>query len=196
MSNITINIREATHEIRRMNRDLSKSVIDAAIVSALNHTIRKGKTAAGREIRKVYKIKSRDLNKQLSIKRAYKQNKQAAIIALGRPIGVISFGARKRRDGVSVNIMGKRKVIKSAFIAKMKSGHVGVFARGHYPKAGNFRFRKTRLKKKGNDNPIQEIKTFKVPTAIANDAVLKHVTRKLEQDFPKRLIHEINRRRR
>lgn len=48
----------------------------------------------------------------------------------GKPVPVADFGPRQSRKGVTVGInAGKRVLIKGAFIARMKNGHVGVFQR-------------------------------------------------------------------
>lgn len=53
-----------------------------------------------------------------------------ALRAKAKPMPVIAFNARQTRRGVSVEInVGKRSLIRGAFIATMKSGHTGVFYR-------------------------------------------------------------------
>lgn len=48
----------------------------------------------------------------------------------GDPIPMVDYPHRQVRRGVSVGInMGKRVLVKSAFIATMKSGHTGIFVR-------------------------------------------------------------------
>ncbi len=48
----------------------------------------------------------------------------------GKHVPLGKYPARQTKKGVSVQVnQGQRKLIKGAFIAKMKSGHVGVFQR-------------------------------------------------------------------
>ncbi len=48
----------------------------------------------------------------------------------GKQVPLGKYPARQTKKGVSVLVnKGQRKLIKGAFIAKMKSGHVGVFVR-------------------------------------------------------------------
>lgn len=48
----------------------------------------------------------------------------------GQLVPVVEFPHRQNRKGVVVSInVGQRKLIRSAFVARMKSGHVGVFRR-------------------------------------------------------------------
>lgn len=176
---------------------MKKSAFDAAVVSAINHTLGVSKTAASREIRKEYKIRAKDLNPALRVRKAKRGRNtweiEGALVATGRPLGLIKFGAKQRAKGVSVNVMGRRKIVAKAFIATMKSGHVGVFGRGGYNK-GKFGFRYKRLKQHGKDLPIAEMQTISVPTAFSNDVVLKHLEAKMATHFPKRLAHELSRR--
>lgn len=191
-----IDISGAIRELRRAHQGLRASTFDAAVAAALNHTIAKAKTGAARQIRTVYKIKQKDLsgkNGSLTTIRANPKKKIAVLLAMGRPIPVFKFGARKRKDGVSVNIMGSRKVIKGAFFATMKSGHKGVWGRGEYIR-GDFAWRKKRQRKRGNDVPIEEIKTVSAPTALMNQIVLQVLDKRMRTDFKSRLAHELARR--
>lgn len=183
--------------MRMANRKMKKSAFDSAVVAAINHTLGVAKTAANKEIRNEYKIRAKDIRPALSIRRAKRGKNtweiEGALVATGRPLGLIRFGARQTKKGVSVNVLGQRKVVAKAFIATMKSGHSGVFGRGNY-NSNRFNFRYKRIRKRGNDTPITEMKTVSIPTAFSNDVVLKHLANKMATHFPKRLAHEIGRR--
>mgnify|MGYP003387321490 FL=1 len=113
------------------------------------------------------------------------------MVTTGRPLPLMAFNPRFGKTGVTVNIGGKRKFLPGAFRATMASGHEGIFARGVY--GGNrFAWRKQRIQKwPQSDTPITELKTLSIPIATRNDVVLRHLARKVEQDFPKRLTHEM-----
>ena len=51
------------------------------------------------------------------------------MLAKNRALDIKHFGCKKSGGKVSVKIKGKRKTIRRAFVAKMKSGHTGVFRR-------------------------------------------------------------------
>lgn len=186
-----ISTREAIAKLRREFGDLTKGQQNLAIARALNRTIRAARTAASREIRNVWKIRAKDVKAAQRIRPANRVTMEAAMITTGRPLPISAFGATITKGGISVNIAGRRKKFPGAFRATMRSGHEGIFARGVY--AGNrFAWRKQRLQKWPKmDNPITELKTLSVPVATRQEVVLKHLARKVEEDFPKRLTHEL-----
>lgn len=192
---LKIDISEATNAMRREFRDLTGREFRTGVARALNHTAAKAKTQASREIRGVYRIKAKDLNPSIKVSRTNGDELQSRVVATGKNLALHSFGAKQNKRGVSVNIMGQRKTIRSAFIARMKSGHIGVFGRGQY-KGGKFEFRNKRIRKSGNDLGITEMTTVSVPIAFQNRKVLDAVTRGIQADFPKRLQHELMRIRR
>jgi hypothetical protein len=76
--------------------------------------------------------------------------------ASGAPMPVIAFSPRQTKKGVSVEInVGRRVLIRGAFIATMKSGHTGVF----------YRMGKKRL-------PISEAFTSRVSEVLSDAAPL------------------------
>ena len=103
---------------------------------AINRTADGVKTDAGREIRKRYNVTLKALNGTdrragaFYIKRATTNDLAARITASGNPLPLFGFAPRQTRAGVSVSVKrGTRKVLEHAFIARMKSGHSGVFMR-------------------------------------------------------------------
>lgn len=188
---IHISTADAIRTLRREFGDLTNGQQSLAIARALNRTIRSARTSASKEIRSVWKIRAKDIKAAQRIKPAKRSALEAAMITTGRPIPLLAFGARQTKKGISVNIAGQRKYFPGAFRATMRSGHVGIFARGVY--GGNkFAWRKTRLNKwPQSDSPITELRSLSVPVATRQDVVLRHLSRKVEQDFPKRLTHEL-----
>ena len=55
----------------------------------------------------------------------------AKVTATGRRLPLVDFGARQTRQGVTIMVKrsGGRKLIPHAFIARMQSGHEGLFLR-------------------------------------------------------------------
>lgn len=193
---IKLDVAPAIKTFRKLNRDLTGNEFNTSIARALNHTIRKTRTASSKEIRKFYNIRSKDVKRTMRIDRATLHDLESSLISIGRPLPIIAFKPRQTKKGVTVRIGSKRKRINKAFIATMKSGHTGVFARGHYKRGMSFLFRYKRVVPSGrNDLPITELKTVAVPTALANDVVVRNLGVQMGKDFPTRLEHELKRMR-
>lgn len=191
---IEVSVRKAIEKARREFADLNQKQLAVGIARAINRTLEQSKTAARKEIQTVYKIRAKDVNKAMSIRRAAARQiaQHGMLLAKGTKLPLIGFGARKTKRGVSVNVMGVRKLVRSAFITTMPSGHRGVFGRGYYAK-GDFEFRKKRNFKNGNDLPITELTTVSVPRAMSNNVILKHLADTINTKFPGRLTHELMR---
>lgn len=186
-----IDVSDAVKKLSNLTDQLSPEQVGLGTARAINHTIAKGKTSASREIRSVYNIKASEVGKAIRIEKSTRTSLTGKIIVSGSPIPIIAFSPRQTKTGVTVTILkGKRKAIKRAFIQRMKSGHVGVYARGRY---GNneFKFRTKRINKRGQDLPIEELMTTSVPKAFATDKVIGAVGKQLEKDLDTRLLHEL-----
>jgi len=155
-----------------------------AINAALNRTIEGVRTDVTREVTRTYDIKARDVRAVMKIKKSDIASLRASLSGAGNPIPLINFrvspnkpGAQKA--GTALRVSVKRsggKVISGAFVAQMKSGHVGVFVRKD----------KKRL-------PVQELYGPAVPQMMGGDKVQQAVLAGAEDRFPKRLDHEIER---
>lgn len=123
--------------------DVKARAIARANVSMLNKVTAQAKTLASKTIRETYNIKASDLSEALKIEQANISRPSAALVGRGKAgIPLIQFGGKWTRPtmgkrklkgstvGASVMVKkGNRKVIPGTFIAKMKSGHVGIFER-------------------------------------------------------------------
>ncbi|WP_018124963.1 phage tail protein [Desulfovibrio oxyclinae] len=107
---------------------------------ALNKTAGNARTEAVRLLRQLLNLKAKDIRSGLSIHRANPKSLRAAVIARGkRGVPLAKYPVRPGRPnpkrppakGVSVQIkrFGGSKVVKGAFVSKMKSGHTGVYRR-------------------------------------------------------------------
>lgn len=170
---------------------LTVGQFNKGISRALNRTIEKTRTAAYRKIREFYNIPVKNLRNDISIVRASPTLLSAKLNALGRPIPLIVFQARQTKRGVTANIAKNRVLIRHAFIAKMQSGHRGVFARGAYD-GSKFAFRHERVKEwPANDLVINELLAKSVPSALMNTTILESMKRGIERDLPGRMRHEL-----
>lgn len=169
---------------------IKREVIEVATPRALNKMADQVKTGAAREVRAAgYNLKISDIKKGLSIVRATPGQLTAKVVASGRPIPLIGYGARKSSKGVSVSVLHGRKVISGAFIATMPSGHKGVFIRvGKQHK---------KVSKGGHavwsGLPIKELFGPSLPDGLANVAVQQTLQRLIEQKFPEILRQQIKR---
>jgi hypothetical protein len=172
---IEMNVRHNLAEAGGLLRNLDKLHRRAAI-SALNRTAQQVKTAANRKIREKYSFKARVVSQSLKVARSQFARLEVSVISEGRRIQVIEASARKTPRGVSVLIGKQRKLIAGAFIARMKSGHLGVFSR--------------RTKKR---LPIDEIYTIAIAEAFGSQAVTATMRLKAEEVFIPRFEHEVAR---
>lgn len=190
----TINTKQATAEIRAEFRDLSDDNVRLGIARAINHTIKKGKTASSKAIRRVYAAQAKYVNRALSLRKSTRVTLTGEIIAASKPLPLMAFRPYQRKAGVSVTIKrGRRKLVPGAFIQTMPSGHRGVFARGKYGPR-NFIFRKKRLRPyPEHDLPITELNTLSVPKAYQQASVARIVRGQINTDYTGRLLHELKR---
>lgn len=206
---IGLNVRSNIREVRERFMELRKGVEDAATVRALNRTITTVRAAAQREIRKEYTgLKARTVRDELKIVRATRALQQAKITVEGKRMPLIDFvsaatvKSRTKRagknigGGVRVKIKGTSKLVAHAFIATMKSGHVGVFVRAPTSTAqgSTMTFRTgegSRLKKKGLDLPVAELTSISMPKAFMNKKVQIEMNRLARETFLKNLQAEL-----
>ena len=103
--------------------------VNKGAVRALNRALIAGRTAMARDIAGDTGIGVRDVTKALSERRATIERAEAAFGATIRRIPLIYFKARQTATGVTARLTGGAGQYPSAFIARMRSGHEGVFQR-------------------------------------------------------------------
>lgn len=183
---IQANCKDLADDLRRLSDDVRQKVIGRA----LRKTASNAKTETSRAIRDEYKISSRVVGKSITVHTVYGQTPKAEITVKGRPLPMYAFKPKQTKVGVRVRIKGKFIVVPHAFIANMRSGHVGVFARGGYKgitadagSFGRFKFSKSRL-------PINELYTFSLPQGFNNKVVMSRVIVRFQARYPVNLAHE------
>lgn len=182
-------------------------VFNIAAPRALNKLADQAQTAGLRKINELYRIGPRTMDRYVTTKLASVRDLEATITAKGsgfplylfqpRQIGGRGGGVGKghaKGGGVSILLKGRRVLIPHAFIAKMKSGHVGVFARGAYggkgkqdftgETSGRFHFGKRRFS-------INELFTFSAPGAFSHPDVTDAMNQRVREQFGKVLSQEI-----
>ncbi|MDR3411599.1 MAG: phage tail protein [Formivibrio sp.] len=185
---ITVDVRGSMDSIIADLSRKQRDVVEPATVRALNKVAAQVKTNASRQMRDAgYNLKVSDIKRALTVSRASSGNLRASVVASGRPIPLIQYGARQVSSGVSVDVLNGRKVIANAFIATMPSGHKGVYVRvGKTHKKINKRGRA-----QWSGLPIQELFGPSVPNGLANAAVQAALQDLIAQKFPDILRQQI-----
>lgn len=140
--NLDISVRsDIKATVLRLAAKGTKAIQDSS-VRALNRTASSVRTEASREIRQRYNLKASVIKANMRIVKATRSRLVAEIVATGKRIPLIEFGARavnpwnvagrshrRRGGGVSAAVTKTRRLFKGAFIAVMPSGHRGVYLR-------------------------------------------------------------------
>jgi hypothetical protein len=188
MAGINLSIQSNVGDIRSQLAKFSRQVIQQAAPRAINKTMMQARTQAVKEVRSAgYNIKASTVRKTFKLQRSTKSCLTAVLTSSGKPIALIDYGAKQTKSGVSVVVKNGRKVLRHAFLAKMRSGHVGVFQRtgkGHRTVMRNGVRTRTGL-------PVGELFGPSVPTALSNQAVQEAVRKLIASKFPLILEHEL-----
>jgi len=88
-------IQHAIKQVRENYNQISDAVLDKAISNALNRTAQQSKTAAGREIRKIYNVSASTVNKDMKVRYSQPRTLEARVISSGNPISLHNFGAKQ-----------------------------------------------------------------------------------------------------
>lgn len=181
-------------------------VLQVAAPEAINKTIQQAQVAGLSKVNDIYRIGPRTIEKYVTVRLASTGHVEAVLTAKGFGFPLFLFNPRQIRGkggGVEVTIKGRTFFFPHAFfktqrgkIIAMKSGHVGVFARGAYAgkgtvvttgeRIGRFAFGRQRL-------PIQELFTFGPAEALSNPAVVDAMNVRVSEQLPKNLLNQIKR---
>jgi hypothetical protein len=190
---INIDAREAIRKLNDQFGHISNDKRKLAIARAINHTMAKIKTMSSREIRNIYALDAKTVNEALRHVKADRLTLTGKVIGKGKPIPLAKFKARQVKDGVTIEVKrGKRKKIPGVFIVQTRSGHKGVMFRGTYS-GRTMQRRKNRIRPTGPDLPISEMRGVSIPKSLANDVVVRSLSKSINEMFPQRLTHEIKR---
>lgn len=99
---------------------------------AVNRATTSARVVMVREVARDLGLRQADIQDAISVRAAIQLSPDriaAQIRATGKRIGLIKFGARQTRTGVTAKLPGGKGKYPSAFIATMGSGHTGVFLR-------------------------------------------------------------------
>lgn len=89
-----------------------------AIMRAVNRALTGVKTDMAKETTKILNITQKRVKKDISVRKASKQNLSGRVDSAGKPINLMQFKAKQKKKGVSVKVLkqGGRKTIPGAFI--------------------------------------------------------------------------------
>ena len=190
MDPITVNVR---HNANQVVIDLLAAAADMrnlATVRALNKTVDSVVVAAARAVRDAgYNLKIAAIKKTIKKRYANQGNLRASVVASGRPIPLLQYGARQTGKGVTVNVLKGRRLIAGAFIATMPSGHQGVYVRD--PGGKHVKVNRSG-KVSWHQLPIRELFGPSIPDGMANKAVQDSLQQLIADRFPKLLERESN----
>ena len=110
-----------------------KGALKRALKKAGASAIRDMRSEATKRIRARKRIPIKYIRRALSIIRQNSgdiSSMKWGVAFSGEKVPLVAYGPRQTKKGVSVSVnVGKRTLVKGAFIATMKSGHKGVFVR-------------------------------------------------------------------
>lgn len=155
-----------------------------------------------KEVLKKYGIKSADVKKTVTMKRASKSNPSCYVTTVGGTIQLYKFKTKPKdvvsTKGIKINKRKKVKVkvlkasslkeSRHSFIQRMSNGHVGVFRR----KLVSTGIKNT-ISNKSKYSAIKELHGPSVPQMVSNDEVINNIYEQAEITYNKRIEHEINR---
>lgn len=201
---IKISVEQAVKDLRREFVDLTNGEFNKGIARSINRTLSGTRTTASKEIRAIYNLSAGDVRKSMSVDRAKATALTGKLKSEGRLLSLTKFKPVMTSDGVSIEIKkGHRTTIKGAFTSPASKLNGGIYARGNYV-AKDFQFRHQRVRPAGgykkvgnrmqpvnNDLAIDKLRTLSIPQTLQNKTVLTVLSKKMEEDFPKRLVHEL-----
>ena len=190
MDPITVNVRHNANQVVIDLLAAAEDMRNLATVRALNKTVDSVVVAAARAVRDAgYNLKIAAIKKTIKKRYANQGNLRASVVASGRPIPLLQYGARQTGKGVTVNVLKGRRLIAGAFIATMPSGHQGVYVRD--PGGRHVKVNRTG-KASWHQLPIRELFGPSVPDGLANKAVQDSLQQLIADRFPKLLERESN----
>lgn len=158
--------------------------VSRAIVPALNRAAEGARADAVKKVRERYYIKASDVRAAIKITKATYESQAAIVHASGQPIPLSKFRitpakppAKRRKSPIIVRVVrGEGGPVKGAFVARMRSGYIGIFHR-----AGRARL------------PIVQRFGPSVPQMLGHESVVNYIEQRAQELLESRLEHEIER---
>jgi hypothetical protein len=118
--------------VKHMQRDIPQNIIPTVLMRSLNKTLQATQSTAIKNMANQIGVKQKILRDFLSMTKAQKQKLTAILSAPHKKrltLLMIDSHAKQNARGVAYRIDGQRKQLDHAFIALMKNGHCGIYAR-------------------------------------------------------------------
>ncbi len=156
---------------------------ERALSNAMNRGLSKMKTGAAKKVREVYTVQSSAINEATNtrIQKASTGNLAGYIHFSGYKIPLYKFKVTPKAPGIKKQVTAAVKkgggtAFENAFIAQMKSGHIGVFER-----ETSKRF------------PIEEKMGLAMAQMVGNQNVIAELEKEAQETVNARITHEIDR---
>lgn len=156
------------------------NIVYRSTIAAINRAITTAKAETAKTVRERYTVKSANVKRAFTVRKASGGSPRAEVIAKGFPLPLASFKYSRRKKGpvrVMVLKKGKMKPIRGLFFNRFPSGYTGPMHRrqkSKYPLASPF-------------GPS-------VPSMVRNEETLMPAARAAAEMLNKRFLKEINRR--
>lgn len=122
-----------TRELNALDSKKINGAIARALRKAGSTALRDMRSEASKRIRERKRLKASVVSRALVLRRSEGTNidrMQWGLDVRGTRVPLSAYPHRQTKKGVSVQVnKGKRTLITSAFVAKMRSGHEGIFVR-------------------------------------------------------------------
>lgn len=170
---------------------LSEKEILKTAAFTVNITARRIISQIKRDVKKDYTISNKYLDRSAKLSKPASGSINGLYAKIGYSVGTIpiigfktnKITRNKQNDGVIVEIKkGKQQLLKHAFIAKMRSGHIGVFAIGSYV-SGKFIYKRELTA--SNKQRITEMKTAS-PFTMYTSKIMDERIIKASEQMPER----------
>ncbi|EFK08741.1 conserved hypothetical protein [delta proteobacterium NaphS2] len=187
-------------EIKRTLKGI-KDAVPKVTQMAVNKTLSGVRTDTTNEVAKVIALKPKTIRATITVKKMGRNNAAAYVRCTGKRVPLMAFGAKQLKSGKGVSVKmlkaEKRKTIKHAFIAEMKSGHKGVFWRKYEGprKKWNKKFPYSKMPKQYR-LPIMELFSFAIPDVMGNEPTMAEIERlagiRLKKEVDRALNYELS----
>lgn len=180
----------------KMLRDIPQG-FERAVTRAINTSLSKVKTEIKKKVSKEYNIKSKDLNKDLTVKKATFSKLTGTISARYPREPIIRFLAsaveakpkvRIRKNAKMKILSGKPNYVGAPFMAFLENGHIGIFQ-----KKSRERKKVTKGKNEGKRHlPIAQLYTISIAEMIGSETVSEYVMQEGQKYVENVLEKEVN----
>jgi hypothetical protein len=183
MISLDISLNESQFRTARDSLLHIPGAAEKTIARAVNRAVEGARTDAIKAVCAEYAIKATDVRKSIHIKRATPGNPVAQVISTGSPIPLIKFKVtprkprargEKKKTVVAGVKFGNAKPMPHSFVARMKSGHVGVYSR-----------------KDGTGRTIKQHYSPSVPQMMGNEKALEYIEKRAYERLDKELRHQV-----